>query len=244
MSRRKMTRGNCVYCGREFARSGMTKHLTACPARQESWTKAEKSRLKSQPLYHLQIKDAYRGDYWLHLEMNGSATLDNLDDYLRTIWLECCGHLSAFEIEGLRYTDTRGGGFSFDEDREMKKATAAQVFHVGDTCDYEYDFGTTTKLKIIVQGVREGKPTTKHPIAFMSRNIAPEMMCEEKGCDQPATRICIYCMCETDNEGELCSKHGRAHDRKHGDSYGPTMGIYNSPRTGFCGYEGPAKPPY
>jgi hypothetical protein len=244
MSRRKMTRGNCVYCGRDFTRSGMAKHLTACPARQETWATAEKSRLKSQPLYHLQIQDAYGGDYWLHLEVNGSATLDKLDDYLRTIWLECCGHLSSFDIEGLRYTQIFDDGFGFDEDRPMNKAKAAQILHVGATYNYEYDFGSTTELKIIVQAVREGKPTTKHPIALMSRNIAPAMMCVEKGCDQPATHICVYCLYETETGGALCTKHGRAHDRKHGDDYGGSLTIYNSPRTGVCAYDGPAKPPY
>ena len=34
------------------------------------------------------------------LEMRGSATLAKLDDYLRAIWLECCGYLSGFTIGG------------------------------------------------------------------------------------------------------------------------------------------------
>lgn len=244
MSRRKMTRGNCIYCGREFARSGMTKHLTACPARQSAWATAEKSKQPTQAIYHLQIQNSFGGEYWLHLEMNGKATLNDLDSYLRTIWLECCGHLSAFEINGVRYTDMSDGGFSFYNEKEMKKATAAKTFHVGETYNYEYDFGSTTELKITVQAVREGKPTTTHPIALMSRNSTPAGLCEEPGCDQPATCICLYCLYETDNTGELCDKHGDAHDNEHGDDYGGSMGIYNSPRTGICGYAGPAKPPY
>ena len=35
--------------------------------------------------------------------MCGSATLEELDHYLRTIWLECCGHLSQFTIGGMLY---------------------------------------------------------------------------------------------------------------------------------------------
>ncbi|HEX7243833.1 MAG TPA: hypothetical protein VF263_26335, partial [Longimicrobiaceae bacterium] len=50
------------------------------------------------PLVHLQVEDAWTGQYWLHLEMNGSAALDDLDDYLRVIWLECCGHMSRFSV--------------------------------------------------------------------------------------------------------------------------------------------------
>ena len=48
---------------------------------------------RNQTLYHLQVQDAWDGNYWLHLEMRGSATLEDLDFYLREIWLECCGHL-------------------------------------------------------------------------------------------------------------------------------------------------------
>ena len=33
----------------------------------------------------LQVLDAYGGDFWLHLEMKGNATLEDLDDYLRAI---------------------------------------------------------------------------------------------------------------------------------------------------------------
>ena len=35
--------------------------------------------------------------------MCGSAALEELDYYLRTIWLECCGHLSRITIGGMLY---------------------------------------------------------------------------------------------------------------------------------------------
>jgi hypothetical protein len=50
------------------------------------------------------IDDRYApGDYWLHLEAPITATLRALDGYLRDLWLECCGHLSIFEIDGRTY---------------------------------------------------------------------------------------------------------------------------------------------
>ncbi|MDP2782290.1 hypothetical protein [Devosia sp.] len=36
----------------------------------------------------------------MHLKVAGDARLENLDKFLRQVWLECCGHLSAFRIEG------------------------------------------------------------------------------------------------------------------------------------------------
>lgn len=44
-----------------------------------------------------------RARYWLYLEMPARATLTDLDGFLRDIWLECCGHLSAFDIGTVRY---------------------------------------------------------------------------------------------------------------------------------------------
>jgi len=35
--------------------------------------------------------------------MPARATLTDLDGFLRDIWLECCGHLSAFDIGTVRY---------------------------------------------------------------------------------------------------------------------------------------------
>ena len=35
--------------------------------------------------------------------MKAKSTLEELDDFLRGAWLECCGHLSDFEIDGITY---------------------------------------------------------------------------------------------------------------------------------------------
>ena len=48
-------------------------------------------------------KSRYLPEYWMHLEVPADATLGSLDRFLRDTWLECCGHMSEFEIEGTRY---------------------------------------------------------------------------------------------------------------------------------------------
>src|SRR5436190_887757 len=100
MGRKKQSRGTCAYCGQEMARGGMLKHLATCPTRQQKIAAADRKPGDNQNIYHLRVQDAWGGDYWLDLEMNGSATLKDLDYYLRAIWLECCGHLSRFSIGG------------------------------------------------------------------------------------------------------------------------------------------------
>ena len=102
MARRKQTRGTCAFCGREMTRGGLTRHLDTCVEHKAAIEAANQGRGREQPLYHLVARDAWGGDYWLHLEVNGLATLNDLDRYLRAIWLECCGHLSRFSIGGWR----------------------------------------------------------------------------------------------------------------------------------------------
>jgi hypothetical protein len=225
MPRRKQARGQCGYCGKEFARGGMIKHLAACAERQAIIAKA--TRRPVEKLIHLQARDAFGGPYWLNLEMNGSATLKDLDHYLRAIWLECCGHMSQFSI----------GGWGGEE--IPMKTRIDRIFTPEVQLTHIYDFGTESVTLLKFAAVREGQPTTTHPIALMARNAPPDFKCME--CDQPATQLCMECQIEENRSGLLCDEH--AEDHPHED-YGEPMPIVNSPRLGLCGYDGPAEPPY
>ncbi len=227
MGRKKQSRGKCAFCGREMSRSGLTRHLPACPQRQEAISAAGTKPGQDQVLYHLQVRDAWRGDYWLHLEMKGAATLADLDYYLRVIWLECCGHLSQFSIGGWR-------GQEIPQERRIE-----QVFEPGVELTHIYDFGTSSETLIKMVGVRTGKPLTDHPIFLMARNDPPQAYCIE--CERPASWLCIECLYESDGEGTLCDEH--VVDHPH-NNYGEPMPLVNSPRVGMCGYTGPAVPPY
>lgn len=46
--------------------------------------------------------------YRLVIEVKNTATLEDVDQFLRDIWLECCDHLSAFEIDGISYESFSG----------------------------------------------------------------------------------------------------------------------------------------
>lgn len=222
MANRKQSRGKCVYCGHEATKSSMTKHLSSCPKRQEAI--AESKRGDEEKLFHLRIQDAYAKDFWLDLEMRGSASLKDLDKYLRAIWLECCGHLSQFGNWG--------------EEIAMSRK-AEKVFEPGFETIHLYDFGTTSETLIKCVDVREGVPTTKYPIALMSRNLMPEDKCVE--CEEHAAWFCVECMYENEGSGTLCDAHAENHPH---DNYGEPFPLVNSPRVGACGYEGPADPPY
>lgn len=226
MARRTQTKGACAYCDKEMTKGGMSKHLSSCKARMAAIEKAEQRKAKSENLYHLRVQDAYRGDYWLNLEMRGSKSLDDLDMYLRYIWLECCGHLSEFSTG--RFMDTVAMSRKIQD-----------VFNVTDSLDHTYDFGTSSETIVKVVDVRQGIPLTTKPIVLMARNNAPIVSCME--CEKTATYLCMECIYEDNAEGTLCDEH--VEDHPH-DNYGEPLPIVNSPRTGMCGYDGPAEPPY
>lgn len=231
------TRGACAFCGREMTRSGLARHLPTCTKRKEAEAEAEKTRRHRQKLYHLQVQDAWSGAYWLHMEMRGNATLEDLDQYLRAIWLECCGHLSQFKIGEVAYTQLFDDGMVWREERSMD-VRVDEIFEPGMEIPYRYDFGSSTDLLIKVLDMREGKPLTQHPIVLMGRNnpFAPACMV----CGQPATDLCTECLYEReDGRCELCHEHALEHE--HDDMIVP---FANSPRVGVCGYTGPAEPPY
>ena len=238
--KRRLNSGICNYCHAEVERSRMAKHLVSCSARRKVIQQAEQKEVAPERLYHLFVEDAWLPEFWLHLEMRGSSTLKELDKYLRAIWLECCNHLSDFHevMHGKR----------------VKKSLPIQeVFDETDELLHIYDYGTPSETLITVVAVREGKPTTPHPIALMARNCMPNTQCSR--CGQPAKWWCSECLAEVDAIVHLCDACREAHYREHTEAIGDDdlsfeeylEGIFplvNSPRLGMCGYTGPAEPPY
>jgi hypothetical protein len=227
MPNRPENPGACAYCSEVITKRSVSKHLEKCPKRLESLQTAAASGRPEETLWHLRVQDAYNKDYWLDLEMAGSASLDKLDKYLRAIWLECCGHLSKFTIGGW-------GGMDVGKTRK-----ADSIFEPGLVLRHLYDFGTTSETDIKVVGFRQGNTITKHPIMLLARNRMPLAICQE--CGQEAKWLCVECLYEENQTGFLCDEHVDEHPH---DNYGEPLSLVNSPRLGMCGYTGPAEPPY
>jgi hypothetical protein len=227
MSESEKTEGACVFCGKRATRGGMSRHLRSCAARKTAIATANAGPGKPEPMIALQVQNAHTDEFWLHLEMRGSAELGELDDYLRAIWLECCHHMSQFSV----------GGWRGDEIDMARKAK--DVLRPDTTLTHIYDFGTSTVSLVKVVDTRTGKPLGKHPITLMARNEMPAEACAE--CDKPGAYMCLECMYDEDANPVLCEAHAKSHPH---DEYGEPMPLVNSPRSGQCGYEGPAKPPY
>ena len=213
----------------------MTRHLQDCSERANDFSLDTKKSGEYQNIYHLLVEDTWVGDYWLHLQSSAQATLDELDFYLRVIWLECCGHMSRFLLDEVYYVREPEIEWAPGEVRAMD-VQIGSVLRPGMEAVYDYDFGSPTRLKISVKDELEGTWRGK-PIHLMARNLSPDDRCQ--ACEEQAKWICMDCPWEED-EWLYCQRHFAEHEHDAERA----LPLVNSPRTGVCGYEGPAMPPY
>jgi len=230
---RQTSKGTCTFCHGEFSKSVITRHLETCQQRASAEANAE-SRQKAQKTrkYHLVVEGRDLPMYWMHLEVTASTTLATLDRFLRDSWLECCGHLSAFEIDGLRYSVDAGMADDWgmgDVNEKSMRVRAEKVLSPGQTCTYEYDYGTTTELRLRV--ISEEEVATKgKAIQVLARNTPPLILCEI--CGKTATNVCSQCI--FDDKGWLCDECSEDHEC--GEEM--LLPVVNSPRVGMCAYTG------
>jgi hypothetical protein len=225
--KRTPTQGVCQRCNQAFGKVAMTRHLQRCvPAHDPPGGK--------DAIFHL-IVEGY-APYWLHVEMPGNATLGHLDQFLRRTWLECCGHLSAFRVgDSVLDRLDRGADSLADDDwpseEEEFPEDALMNYKISEILEpklafgYDYDFGSTTALKLKVAGMRTGTWTGKDRVRLLARNLAPELTCGP--CGQPATSI------DGTSGDFFCAKCAKKSAEEE-----MLLPVVNSPRMGVCGYTG------
>lgn len=149
--------GICELCTADVTRWTSARHLAQCAPAYDT---------PSAPLQTLlQFRATSPGlpAYWIDFEAKADTTLKAVDAFLRRIWLECCGHLSAFHIGGVDYFSEGyefglSGGFgSRAAERSMNVRLREALPLTGRRFDYEYDFGSTTRIKLQLTGERPGR---------------------------------------------------------------------------------------
>lgn len=243
------SKGKCVFCGKEYTASGMSKHL-------EEHLQEKAVGIQQHGLsFHIKVTaDKWMNDlpYFLNILADGNATLKDVDDFLRKIWLECCGHLSSFETPRKLRT---ASGLSIYEaldlyEREQTEAHRMNlesfeheipkirklraILSKGLKIDYEYDMGSTTCLQLSV--LSELPIQADKKIVLLSRNEPLEVLCSH--CHtRSAASICV--VCDSTEDALFCRDCAREHERTCPDfkDYAH-MPVVNSPRMGVCGYIG------
>ncbi len=98
------TKGVCSFCKGIISKRSIIKHLNTCKSKEIFCETTLRKVSNCAISYQLLVLGKYEPYYWLHLEIPDNMTLHDLDEFLRHIWLECCGHLSRFTIEGNFYS--------------------------------------------------------------------------------------------------------------------------------------------
>lgn len=203
----------CVLCGVSgLVKRSIGRHFAECPMRHKEKTK--------EKVFQISVSSPDDSRYFLILEAGETATLDSVDRLLRALWLECCGHMSQFNIGG-------------------KTKKLKDILSPGVLFSYEYDFGSTTELDLRVidhtAPVAAGKS-----VRLLARNEPIAIQCTV--CGKDATTLCAECQGEIDSPDDVnkiffcdvcAQKHGEhTHDEEM------FLPVVNSPRMGVCGYTG------
>lgn len=211
-------KGQCTGCNEMYTGAKGGQHLAAC----SQIAKILHSNFSETSGYLLKVFPAQASSiYWMFLAIPKNGTLLLLDQFLRKTWLECCGHLSMFTIDGSRYSSYPDEG-----DLSMKKRLD-KILTPGLCFDYVYDFGSSTDLEIKVLDILESCPPRQ--VTLLMQNESPPFDCEL--CKKNAEIICSICgetTCPSCSKRHACAKKER-------DTY-MMMPLVNSPRTGVCGY--------
>lgn len=242
--------GKCVFCDKTFTKAGINRHLQKHLAEESLKNISGKSfLLKIEP-------DPKWGaaPYFLSLWIDGETTMKTLDGFLRDIWLECCGHMSAFvnPVHERKHGGMFGMMDAYDlldrgRIKEYEKAMeelkgevpmsrkAKKVFYKDLRLQYQYDFGSTTQLQVTV--LDEYLMKADQEIVLLSRNEPLGLRCEK--CEKNiAVILCSVCY-GYEEEGLFCPACAKKHARSCEDfkDYS-AMPVVNSPRMGVCGYVG------
>lgn len=243
-----ISEGECLYCKEKFSKTTVNRHLQKHLAE-----KAKENKPGNSFLLNVGTNPKWGSSpYFLSVWADGEALIEDIDYFLREIWLECCGHMSSFTNPKNK---AKGGGWDFFETEnlltkgkineyekmmeeangEIPKSRKIKVaLSKGMKINYEYDFGSTTSLQLTV--VQEYPVEADKEIVLLSRNEPLEILCETCG-KEAATKLCM--VCAGDDESAFCDKCAKQHAKTCSDfaDYA-AMPVVNSPRMGVCAYTG------
>ena len=207
----QLPKAKCLICNSYYTPRGIGKHVRSCLDK-----RFQNVPHKDIAYYLVFVSPTYDKSYFLYLLLRHNTLLEELDDFLRSIWLECCGHMSAFFCG--KYNDIPMDYCIEDLEHSPKKIL------------YHYDFGSTTELQVKILERYDGPLELKEKIILLSRNSQPVVPCDVCG-EREAVTICADCQWQ--GLGWMCEQCVKDHE--HDEMLLP---VCNSPRVGVCGYCG------
>ena len=188
---RTMVLGTCNLCNETVPGNRIRRHLLRCVQARTGLKPSHDPLRKDRR--RTALKTAYisvrsqEQPHWLELGVRCDATLNELDKFLRALWLECCGHLSHFKVNGVTYSvmvpmpGERHRFDPMDEEeagwRHMGKSVNAAI-PVLTKFEHEFDYGSPTELELehvavfgeLVQGLAPTQPWHGGKVVILARN--------------------------------------------------------------------------
>lgn len=214
---KKAILGTCFTCNKQnISKAIMFKHIKTCLKNGET-SGGKEPKSKEANAFLLRITDVYMKEYFLCILLPFTSTLNSLDTFLRNEWVECCGHMSEFNVGS-------------------KAKKASQILEKGMEFGYDYDFGSTTSLNI---EVLDEAYTKSKKVICIGRNEPLQYVC--KVCKKEAIQLCIECGWDEKSDEDFvfyCDACGEEKKGGHEHEEGMMLPIVNSPRMGVCAYVG------
>lgn len=216
----------CKYCTKAISHKDAPQHFISCNSRIQFFEKRNQTRVN-----HWFYIRAQSSPYWMDILIPNQWKLDDLDFFLRHIWLECCGHLSHFCIQEVNYEQFEDSDWLMEGEVPPPGMDIClnKVLSVGSKFSHIYDYGSTTELQLKV--LKELQFPVKKQIFLYARNLPPIFECEK--CKNIASQICAIC---SEHYCEKCAKLNIKNSYCNCEHI--FLPLVNSPRTGVCGYDG------
>ena len=194
-----MIPGICNVCQETLFGNEARSHIARCVEARYG-VRATRAALKGRRrTVHISVGSPER-PHWMELGVRADTTLNELDRFLRSVWLECCGHLSHFDVGGVVYSmmvPRPGDDFDFlpmDEHEEQWRhmgRSVGTVIRPATWFEHQFDYGTTTDLELrhagefegLVQALSPSQPWHGRKIVVLARNH-PLQSC--RLCGRPA----------------------------------------------------------
>ena len=159
-----------------------------------------------------------------------ATTLKMIDTFLRDGWLECCGHLSMFEIDGIKYDAYSDDMFVRNKSMNYK---IRDVLEEKMVFRHEYDFGTTITLWLTVTTAGVPPLASTKGITALAVHDKVRFNCDV--CGKSATKMRVYCVMYTDGS-VLCDNCVRKH-KCVSDDEEYLLDLVQSLRVSECGFD-------
>ena len=183
--------GTCYICHQTLPGNRIRRHLLHCiesrTGLRPSQDPGQRDRRRTaQKTAYLSVRARER-PHWMELGIRCDATLRELDRFLRAVWLECCGHLSHFEIGDVVYSvlvPMPGDRWRFEplDEREARWRNMGKTVNAAIPLlakfEYEHDYGSPTNLELehcavfgeLFQTVSPLQPWHGGKIVILARN--------------------------------------------------------------------------